>query len=718
MSQGGFQKIKDTVSDVLNSDLYANTLNYCASNGVRFVDKDFPPQKSSIVGNPPSRDYAGQFDVLEWRNADQIFGPGNYSLWNGINIRDVQQGALGNCYFLCALTSLSENPALITRLFETDEVNPYGVYAVWINVNGIWQRVIVDDYFPVYNPTGRGMQLAFSRTDQNELWVLLLEKAYAKVYGGYWNIIGGDPVHALRDLTGAPYERIDKLAQNVDETWAKLLFHFSRNHVLTCYTQPGRVAEEKSPEGIVGGHAYSILDVVQTTDSRGNLARLLKIRNPWGRFEWNGDFSDNSSLWTQADRQRLGVVSADDGVFWIRVEDFARLFQGVGVVKAVPGFCSNGIVVDQTSGSQSVVRIIVRQQCQVTFSVDQYDSRLFQNSQIHPTYSYFRLTVGKVVGENQIQFVNCILSPERNIFAETILAPGEYLALIEGYWENGQPGKVNFCSYSNVHLDMQLIGVAPAFFQRIEYLIWRDFARSQAQKLTFNEQKTVSDGRSSATVSTSKLNSTAYGVSLFSFGNHSNGNAVHQKVQIKEMNGYSPIGGNISGRLADVVMNPQDSDIMVFKMDPRETNFRVAVQVVDEELIPHRFNPDLNSGEFLHNIGGVQPTPDNMDARLRSVAEQERLYDYRQQNSAMIRQQMMRDYEQNMQIRRNRQQRLIGQQQETQQAYQNYLSSTGGQGWNFESLLGNATNLVDNFFGGRSMTDPGFAMQKSGCTIF
>ena len=718
MSQGGFQKIKDTVNDALNSDLYTNTMNYCVTNGVRFVDKDFPPQKSSIVGNPPSRDYAGQFDVIEWRNADQIFGAGNYSLWNGINTRDVQQGALGNCYFLCALTSLSENPALITRLFETDEVNPYGVYAVWINVNGIWQRVIVDDYFPVYNPTGRGMQLAFSRTDQNELWVLLLEKAYAKVYGGYWNIIGGDPVHALRDLTGAPYERIDKLAQNVDETWAKLLFHFSRNHVLTCYTQPGRVAEEKSPEGIVGGHAYSILDVVQTTDSRGNLARLLKIRNPWGRFEWNGDFSDNSSLWTQADRQRLGVVSADDGVFWIRVEDFARLFQGVGVVKAVPGFCSNGIVVDQTSGSQSVVRIIVRQQCQVTFSVDQYDSRLFQNSQTHPTYSYFRLTVGKVVGENQIQFVNCILSPERNIFAETILAPGEYLALIEGYWETGQPGKVNFCSYSNVHVDMQLIGVAPAFFQRVEYLIWRDFARSQAQKLTFNEQKTVSDGRSSATVSTSKLNSTAYGVSLFSFGNHSNGNAVHQKVQIKEMNGYSPIGGNISGRLADVVMNPQDSDVIVFKMDPRETNFRVSVQVVDEELIPHRFNPDLNSGEFLHNIGGIQPTPDNMDARLRSVVEQERLYDSRQQNSAMIRQQMMRDYEQNMQIRRNRQQRLIGQQQETQQAYQKYLANTGGQGWNFESLLGNATNLVDNFFGGRSTTDPGFAMQKSGCAIF
>lgn len=47
-----------------------------------------------------------------------------------------------------------------------------------------------------------------------------------------------------------------------------------------------------SPPGLVHGHAYSIIDVM-----RAHGFSLIKLRNPWGHGEWQGDWSDKSPLW-------------------------------------------------------------------------------------------------------------------------------------------------------------------------------------------------------------------------------------------------------------------------------------------------------------------------------------------------------------------------------------------------------------------------------------
>jgi calpain-15 len=69
--------------------------------------------------------------------------------------------------------------------------------------------------------------------------------------------------------------------------------------------------------GLQKDHAYSILDVRLVRGGH----RLVKLRNPWGRFEWKGAWGDTSPEWQKypALRRELNPVSdADDGVFWIR----------------------------------------------------------------------------------------------------------------------------------------------------------------------------------------------------------------------------------------------------------------------------------------------------------------------------------------------------------------------------------------------------------------
>jgi len=98
------------------------------------------------------------------------------------------------------VSSLAERPNLVKRLFITQEYQSNGLYRLRLAKNGQWQEVIVDDYIPCY-PHGGPM---FSRAHGDELWVMLLEKAYAKVHGCYKSLSGGLPVEAMMDLTGCP----------------------------------------------------------------------------------------------------------------------------------------------------------------------------------------------------------------------------------------------------------------------------------------------------------------------------------------------------------------------------------------------------------------------------------------------------------------------------------------------------------------------------------
>jgi hypothetical protein len=97
---------------------------------------------------------------------------------------------LGDCYFLAALSSLAEVPERITDRFLTKVKNDSGIYAMTFFVNGIETPVIVDDFLPCYELEPSKPAFGTS-SDSGELWVSLLEKGWAKLYGSYARIVAG-----------------------------------------------------------------------------------------------------------------------------------------------------------------------------------------------------------------------------------------------------------------------------------------------------------------------------------------------------------------------------------------------------------------------------------------------------------------------------------------------------------------------------------------------
>lgn len=691
-----YHKVKDIVHPSLKSNRLDNLIQYCRDNNVRFKDKEFPPDKTSLIGNSQPADYRGQFNIVEWKRANELFGD-NYNVFKGISPDDIRQGSLGNCYFLCSLSSLAEYPQLISRLFDFDQINSHGVHAVWLNINGAWTRYILDEYFPAYY-NGQEYDLAFSKTDQRELWVILLEKAYAKAYRSYWEIIGGDPVHALRDLTGAPYVRIEDYS-NLDLVWNKVYEANAKQFMMTCITKTSQVSEEKLNEGLVSGHAYTILDVKEVINSRGAKDRVFQIRNPWGKFEWNGDYSDSSNLWTPKQRQDFKIQTLDDGIFWMKIEDFIKFFEGIGILEIMPDYLSNAVTVK--TSRLSMVRMQVTRESNITIGVDQLDSRTVDKPEY--SYSYFRLTIGKLNGKKGITFVDSVVSPERNIFIKNKFPPGDYIILVEANWSSNLVDQFNLSTYSDSEVELELLPLNNKNYRMIEYYIWYDFSKRNLQNMAQKGTKTIQTANLQVPLTTYQYQNKAYALVLYVYKNNSSDYAVHQDVDYTNKKGFMPVGFNCNDENAQLIINPNDIDVLLFKMDPQSKGFTLSLQVSGDEVIPTRFSEDFVSLEIINSLGGYQPTPENPDAEVtarlekrqeikRDVARKILMEEIREQQEAnkIAEQKRMQELAE--------ERRLAEQEMIRRQAQQQNYGRNGNNGYNYSNGYPIANTSGQNFF--------------------
>ena len=155
----------------------------------------------------------------------------------------------------------------------------------------------------------------YAKAREHAIWVLLIEKAYAKLHGNYKSIEGGQAFEAMRDLTGAPSYVYDI---NQDGLADKLIQFKEKKYIMVCSSEGSSQSEENLKSlGLLSNFSYSVLDVRQINDKNKKSCTLVKVRNPWGQGEWTGDWSDKSPLWTKSIKKELNWSDKNDGTFWI-----------------------------------------------------------------------------------------------------------------------------------------------------------------------------------------------------------------------------------------------------------------------------------------------------------------------------------------------------------------------------------------------------------------
>jgi Ca2+-binding EF-hand superfamily protein len=283
----------------------------------------------NFVPGPNLLPKESQIKIKDWKRPNELV-PNAKLFVSGVDEGDVVQGALGNCWFLGALSVVATSADdFVEHLFVEKKEN-IGYYKIKFYKNGYWQIVSVDDRLPC----GHSGKLFFATCrDPAEFWVPIVEKAYAKLHGSYDAIALGNIADALKDLTGEAVETLmldDKSFKlKPDELWNTLLSYIKESYLMGCAMENHSVSvEHELPCGLLINHAYSIIHV---DEIKG--IRLMRIRNPWGRCEWNGAWSDGSKEWTPQLMKYFKYTFENDGTFFMLFEDFLKHFNRIYVLR-------------------------------------------------------------------------------------------------------------------------------------------------------------------------------------------------------------------------------------------------------------------------------------------------------------------------------------------------------------------------------------------------
>ncbi|XP_058472244.1 calpain-1 catalytic subunit-like [Solea solea] len=318
---------------LFNQD-YEQLKRFCLTRKVKYIDELFPPVTWSIGMGLLRPD---DLSKVQWLRPWDISSNPSVVL-DGISRFDFEQGLVGNCWFLASIGALTFQSQVLMQVMppgQTFHEDYCGLFHFRFWRFGMWVDVVIDDKLPTIN----GRLIFVHSKDPNEFWPALLEKAYAKVCGSYADMRAGTPAEAMMDFTGGVLMHID-LSDPPANMWDLMFRAGQTTSLMSCGTHPGETSDNTVlRNGLVQGHAYTVTGLKQLT-SGGKLVHLVRLWNPWGKGEWNGDWSDKSSLWLTVNAQDRHMCHSvrDDGEFWMTLQEVCQFYSDLSICCLTPNF--------------------------------------------------------------------------------------------------------------------------------------------------------------------------------------------------------------------------------------------------------------------------------------------------------------------------------------------------------------------------------------------
>ena len=466
-----------------------------------FVDEQFNGTDAIYIDGlrPPQGALPG--DLIQWKSLGkrEVLGVDAPFLFakENLNVSHLVQGQLNNKWLLNAIAGVRSKQEMLKELFVSSRYSSKGLYTIKLFKNGIWRYVHIDDTVPV---DLSGYPIYATLSDPNEIWIMLLEKACAKLHGCYESLGKGFVDEAFRDLSGgAPLSldlrtgRGEKLRQK-GQLWALLNAALADGAIITSSRSanaqklPGGLSTNSSCR-VLTGNSYTVLFVGIVEDPLTKFkANIMRIRNPWGGRSWEGAWSVKSSQWEDYPKMKFQLKNMlpsmdwtePDGTFLMDFRDFLEQYDQLSLLfelqdgwasQRIQGKWRDGSTVSGPGGAP-------RDVTPSAFVCNpQYGFSLSNESDVHIVLSQSdtRWTNGTYSDvDRAIGFTVCALSGnhlrvhsfwkekvknnpywayKREVSDRFTLAPGNY-AIIPCTYEAGKQGEFFLDLFTSTHADV------------------------------------------------------------------------------------------------------------------------------------------------------------------------------------------------------------------------------------------------------------------------
>ena len=165
----------------------------------------------------------------------------------------------------------------------------------------------------------------------DDMWAPVLEKAWAKVKGSYFNADEGNSENAMRALIGVPVFGYGGIGTDteLDGAYGLLGAAASAGYIVGAAAVAGTAANHGTGTnecGLVKNHNYSILTTFTMNDAINVvLIDMIMLRDPTGTTEYSGAWNYQDVNWTPALLAQVpnGIdpeTSNEDGIFVVPKE--------------------------------------------------------------------------------------------------------------------------------------------------------------------------------------------------------------------------------------------------------------------------------------------------------------------------------------------------------------------------------------------------------------